>query len=451
MRCSGFTRMMLGVLAVGLAAIPSLAASPAPAAPARSGGEGDLPTAAEVQRQVARCRDLLRRTVLEFYLPGSLDLAAGGYLEDWRDGKFVRRNEKFLTLQARQLWFFSVLAEANVDRSRCLEAANHGYLFLERAFRDPRFGGYVSKTDDGGAVVDARKHAYHNSFVIYGMVAYYRATRLGAALSRAQELFRVLDEKAHDARHGGYGEFFHPDWRPVTDPAESGYVGAIGTKTYNTHLHLLESFAALYRVWPDPVLRARLAELVRINTTTVRHAEVACNIDGWWPDWRMVEQPRNLRASYGHDVECLWLTLDAVRALREPEALYLGWAQSLAGYSLAYGYDADHGGFYYTGPLGGPADDTRKEWWVQAEAMVGMLELYRLTGDPKYYRAFSRTLEFVQRHQVAADGGWWATRTADGSAHANTSRSSMWQGAYHNGRALLLCAEMLSQIKTKAN
>ncbi len=412
---------------------------------------GSSPTAADFRREAARCRDLLHRTVFDFYFPHCLDRANGGYFEEWKDGRFVVRGEKFLTLQARQLWFFSTLAAQNIERQKSTEAAWPGFVALERAFHDVHHGGYYSRVNDAGRVVDARKHVYLNSFALYGMVAYYEATKDRQALQRSKELFDVLDRHAHDNVNGGYHEFFQADWKPVTQAGETSYVGAIGTKTYNTHLHLMESFTALYRVWPDSRLRERLAELLHINTTTVQHASTRCNIDGWWPDWRIVEQPRNMRASYGHDVECLWLGIDAVHALGWPESMYRGWAKSLGDYSLEHGFDTEHGGFFYTGPLGEKADDTRKEWWVQSEALVGMLDLYRMTGEPRYYHAFVQTLDFIQHHQIAPDGGWWATLKADGSVPPNTSRSSMWQGAYHNGRALLLSAKLLDNLKPRTN
>ncbi len=154
----------------------------------------------------------------------------------------------------------------------------------------------------------------------------------------------------------------------------------------------------------------------------------------------MIETPANLKASYGHDVECSWLVLEAARALGEAPALHRSWAEALCGYAMKYGYDKVRGGFFYTGPLGKPATDTRKEWWVQTEALVAMLEMYRLTGKPEYYAAFAKTFDFVQKHQIAQEGGWWATRKADGSAQGN-ARTGPWQGAYHNGRALILCAK----------
>jgi cellobiose epimerase len=159
----------------------------------------------------------------------------------------------------------------------------------------------------------------------------------------------------------------------------------------------------------------------------------------------MIETPANLRASYGHDVECAWLTLNAARALGWSPQLLRGWAEALCGYSLKYGYDRAHGGFHYTGPLGKPADDTKKEWWVQAEALVSMLEMYRLTGKAEYFDVFRQTLDFVEKHQVAREGGWWATRTADG-APMGDQRSSPWHGAYHSGRSMLLCAKLLEEL-----
>jgi mannobiose 2-epimerase len=426
------TALRFLLLAAALAAAPLRAADPPP-------------TREALQEQAARCRKILQTSIVDFYLPACVDPVNGGYLESLRDGKFAPTGEKFLTLQGRQLWFFSTLAREGIEEKAALAAAKAGFDFLEGKMRDRRNGGYFAKVSDAGKPTDPRKHVYLNAFALYGLIAYHRASRDPQALAAAQELFRVLEAKAHDRQHGGYVELFSEDWRPITDPKEPGYVGAIGTKTYNTHLHVLEALAELYRVWPDPLVRERLAELVVINTNTVHHPDFNCNIDGWRADWSMVETPGNLRASYGHDVECAWLTLDAARALGQSPRLLRGWAEALCAYSLKYGYDRDHGGFFYTGPLGRPAEDTKKEWWVQAEALVSMLEMYRLTGKPEYYDAFRQTLDFVEKHQVAKEGSWWATRTADGSPKGD-ARSSMWQGAYHNGRSMLLCAKLLEEL-----
>lgn len=407
------------------------------------------PAKAVLTDQARQCRRILKKSIVDFYLPACVDRVNGGYLEELQGDGFVLTGEKFLTLQARELWFFSTLAAAGIEKDAALSAAKTGFDFLDGKFRDRVHGGYFAKVSDTGVPTDRRKHVYLNAFALHALAAHAQATADPAAIAAAKDLFQTLEAKAHDATHGGYVEFFEEDWKPITDPRVQSFIGPGGTKTYNTHLHVLEALAELYRVWPDPLVRKRLEELLIVNTQTVRLPWYGCNVDGFTPDWKPIGTLGNRRASYGHDVEGAWLCLDAARALGHPPVLLRSWAEGLVGYSLQHGFDAANGGFFYTGPLGRDADDTKKEWWVQAEAMVSMLELYRLTGRQRYYDAFERTFGFVIKHQIAAQGGWWATRRADGSP-AGTSRTSMWQGGYHNGRSMLVCAKLLDELAAVA-
>jgi len=126
--------------------------------------------------------------------------------------------------------------------------------------------------------------------------------------------------------------------------------------------------------------------------------------------------------------------------------LLRGWAEALVGYSLkAWLRIANMGGFYYTGPLGKPAEDTRKEWWVEAEALVSMLEMYKLTGKANTMTSSAKRWILSRKHQVASEGSWWASRKADGSP-LSSQRSSPWQGAYHSGRSMILCEKLLKDL-----
>ncbi len=398
-----------------------------------------------------RCRRLLEQSVIDFYLPACLDRQHGGYLEILDDqGKFAP-SEKFLTLQARQCWFFSTLAVSDVRRDEALAAARTGYEFLRTYFYDKNSGGYFAKTTRDGTPSDRRKHIYPNAFVIYALVEYHRATGDEEPLQQAMQLYQTLEKRCHDDQHGGYHEFFTEDWQLITDPTQSGYVGAVNTKTYNSHLHLLEAFTQLYRVTQDADVGRRLHELIQINTLTVKHPAFNCNIDGWHPDWTMIQTARNLRASYGHDVECAWLVLDAADALGQRPALLRSWAKSICDHAILYGRDRAHGGFFYTGPLGELSDDRKKEWWTQSEALVAMLTLEQLTGDKQYRQIFEETLDFIEQHHISTMGGWLATVNEDGSPGERQTRTSMWQGAYHNGRALLLCEQLLLRRSASKN
>ncbi|HEY7157425.1 MAG TPA: AGE family epimerase/isomerase [Gemmataceae bacterium] len=113
---------------------------------------------AALRDQAKRCRRILKDSLVDFYLPACVDTAHGGYFESLREGKFVGTGEKFLVLQARQLWFFSTLAQEGVRKEAALAAAKFGFDFLENRMRDRRHGGYYAKVSDAGEVKDPRKH-----------------------------------------------------------------------------------------------------------------------------------------------------------------------------------------------------------------------------------------------------------------------------------------------------
>ena len=397
-----------------------------------------------------KCESLLQTSIVDFYLPHCVDKTNGGYFESLdADGKFGKSEYKFLTLQARQLWFFCQLVKNDIQKEQSLAAAKSGYEFLQAHFLDKEHGGYYSRVTMEGGEFDTRKHIYLNAFAMYALAAYYNATGDGEALAAALNLFETFEQKAYDKKNGGYKEFFYADWKMITDPNEPKFVGEVGTKTYNSHLHIMEAFTELYRAAPSDVLRDRIAELIVINTATVKHPDRACNIDGWTNDWQMIQRESNLRASYGHDVECAWLVFDAARAIGWSVKPFENWAVATVDHSIKFGFDGEHGGFYYSGPLGEKSDDTKKEWWTQAEALVSMLEMYQLTGDKKYLDLFTRTFAFVEQHLIVPEdqgGGWWATRNADGSPGTNISRTSTWHGAYHNGRAMIQCRDLLRSM-----
>jgi cellobiose epimerase len=134
-------------------------------------------------------------------------------------------------------------------------------------------------------------------------------------LKWASEIFKLLEEKAHDARYKGYNEFFTAEWQPV--PAgTANYVARASTpvKLYNTHLHLLESITTFYRASKLPLARERLLELIEIETEKVVRNEYPLCTDVHAPDWTPLLEGDYARASYGHDLENIWLVMDACDA-----------------------------------------------------------------------------------------------------------------------------------------
>ena len=407
----------------------------------------------ELITRAQRCDKLLRDSVLKFYAPASMDSRNFGFFEVLgEDGKFTSGAEKFLTFQARQTWFFSNMAINQIERETTAKLAQHGYGCLETRFVDPENGGYFLKIANGETlidqknIVDDRKHVYPLSFVIYALVEVHRINDDERVLNSALKLFKLLEEKCYDKTNGGYYELYTRDWQKITDTNQWGVVGPVGFKTYNSHLHLLEAFTQLYLESKNEQVGNRLEELIVICTKKIRHPDFDTNVDGWTVEWKMVETEKNLRTSYGHDLECAWLVLAAADAVGKRDKELEDWAIAISKNAIKFGHDEKNGGFFYTGPVGKPSDDRKKEWWTQSEALVGLLTCYEITNDVAFLELFDETLDFIEKHHVADKGGWYASLKEDGSLGDNKSRSSMWQGAYHNGRALMMCQTMLKRL-----
>jgi cellobiose epimerase len=386
----------------------------------------------------------LTQAILAFWYPRSLDTIYGGYLVDFdAGGHFKGQAPKMIVTQARMLWLSSRLVREGRGGPAMRDAARQGYRFLMDHMWDREHGGFYWEVDrPGTTVVAPLKHVYGQAFGLYALSEYARATGDRQALADATRLFDVLETHAHDTTFGGYVEFFNRDWSPAPEGV-TPYLGVpAGLKSMNTHLHLLEAVTAFYRASHLPLARERLTELATIESSTVVRKTIGACTDQYERDWTPRLTPATARASYGHDLENIWLLVDAYDALDRPVTPLMDLFRALFDNALAHGYDAGAGGMFDSGPLGRDADRRGKTWWVQAETLVSALTMFQLTRDPRYADVFRGTWRFVSERQTDwTSGEWWETVTEDGSTTGD--KAHRWKAGYHNGRAMLECLRLL--------
>jgi mannobiose 2-epimerase len=317
---------------------------------------------------------------------------------------------------------------------------------------DAEHGGFYWSVDPTGAkVLQPHKHLYGQAFGLYALSEYYLASGNADALDLANRLFDLLESRAHDATHGGYQEFFARDWSPAP-PGVNAYLGApADLKLMNTHMHLMEAFTTYVRAGAGLRARERLAELIAIESQgVIRHGWMA-GTDRHRRDWSPVIEesgPGATRVSYGHDVENIWLIADALRALGQPTAPYHGLFRGLFDAAVRYGWDEDAGGFFDSGLPGKSADRRAKIWWVEAEALVGSLAMFEMTGEAKYAETFARTWQFVDSKQTDWTSGEWHEAIDPNGQPRRGNKAHPWKAGYHNGRALLESLERIKRSKS---
>jgi mannobiose 2-epimerase len=308
---------------------------------------------------------------------------------------------------------------------------------------DKENGGFYWEVDvTGNNVLKLKKHLYGQAFALYAISEYYLAGKKQEVLDFAVQFFSLLDAKAHDNKCSGYIEFFNQDW---TEPAkdELSYMGTSSSfKLMNTHLHLLEALTTFYRASKLPVARERLIELINIQSNAVLRKDIGACTDKYDRDWRPRPEPQFARVSYGHDLENIWLLMDACDAAGISSYPLLDLYRTLFDYSLKFGYDDKAGGFYDSGAFNQPADNRTKVWWVQAEALVSALYMYRMTNDARYLSVFEKTFDFVEKNVVDwQNGEWHAEITPNGERRGD--KANQWKAGYHTGRAMIECLEIL--------
>ncbi|KRW90937.1 hypothetical protein SD51_11740 [Alicyclobacillus tengchongensis] len=342
-------------------------------------------------------------------------------------------------LASRILWTFAhsinTRFDMNTENRRIADAT---WNLLKTAFWDEIHLGVFWMVDVTHRPIQLRKHVYAQSFAIYACAEYFAATGNTEALRLAQLTYQCIERYARDPEFGGYYESFSDDWVPMSD--QLGLSDLAAPKSMNTHLHLLEAYTRLYQVWPNPELRGRLHDLLQIVAERIVDRESGhfqLFFDAKWT-------PLDNVISYGHDIEGSWLLCEAADALGDPvlqEAIH-NIALRMVEATLAEGIDQD-GGVCNEGRAGSVIDDDR-HWWPQAEAAVGLVNAYRITGDIHYLHHAWRVWDFIENKMVDRQyGEWFWLVHRDGQPDLSKWKVEPWKCPYHNTRA---CIELWQRL-----
>lgn len=350
---------------------------------------------------------------------------------------------KSAILVARMLWAFSA-AYRTTARPEYLAAAVKVRGFLCAHLIDRLHGGVFWEVSPSGHPVSCKKQSYALGFALYGLAEYVRATGDPTALDEAAALFEALETHAWDAARGGYAEALARDWQPLADVRLSSK-DANSYFSMNTHLHLLEAYTNLMRVWPEERVAAAIRRLVRIHTDRIFNPSTG-HLDlffdqGWHPEGRKV--------SFGHDIEASWLVDEAVAVLGDPQLANTASrvVESLAD-SACEGLHPDGSLAYEFDPATGETDAER-HWWVQAEAAVGFFNMYRRTGGEIFLERSYAAWEYIRARLLdTVHGEWFWSIRADGTPNRDDDKAGFWKCPYHNGR---MCMELTARIAETLN
>ena len=173
----------------------------------------------------------------------------------------------------------------------------------------------------------------------------------------------------------------------------------------------------------------------------------------WGRDARLAEQAAPIdQTSPGHNVELAWLLLHAADVLGIPRQDYADVVRPLFDHCVEYGIDPEYGGVYADTPMARPTIQTAKQFWQQAEVLIGMLDAYALFGDEKYWQAFRKVYDFVFDKMVVMDaGGEWYERVDREGNPLDDALGHAWKISYHTVRSMVQSVERLRALSGKSS
>ena len=340
--------------------------------------------------------------ILKYWQINTIDATHGGFYGRIDNNNTIDKEApKGAVLNSRILWSFS--AAFNLTKEPAyLNTAQRAFTYLRDHFIDKEFGGVYWTVDFRGNPLDAKKQIYALAFTIYGLSEFYISSNNEEAKELAIELHNKILEYSYDKKNGGYIEALSRAWKEIGDLRLSKK-DANEKKSMNTHLHVLEAFSNLNRVWANEKLKERIIELIFIFLNHIIDRKTHHLVLFFDENWNRKSQI----ISYGHDIEAAWLIEEATLLTGNASLINQVKNQSVELATAAMdGLDTD-GGLWYEYDI--DKDDLIKEKhsWPQAEAMVGFFNAWQITGDETFLQHSLKSWQFVQKYILDKKNGEW--------------------------------------------
>jgi len=388
-------------------------------------------------------KEVLRENILPYWMVKMADNDHGGYFGQITGNEvLVKDAPRGAILNARILWTFSAAGRLFCN-GKCIDQADRAYDYILKYFFDKECGGTYWMLDCDGQVINDKKQIYSQAFFIYALVEYYRLTNKKEALEKAVELYELIEKHSFDKNNNGYFESFDRNWQ-LLDDVRLSEKDANEVKTMNTHLHILEAYTNLYRVYKDVKLEERLVNLINIFTEKIINRNTY-HLDLFFDEFWAC---KSSIISFGHDIESSWLIQEAAEVVGNEDLL-----KKIKDISIKIA-DAAAEGIQKNGAMINEKNvltghvDTNSDWWPQAEMIVGYFNAWQNTNNSKYFDYLFNNWTFVKNHIIDfKNGEWYWSVDENGNNNSSGDKAGFWKCPYHNSRMCLEIIERISKIQ----
>jgi N-acylglucosamine 2-epimerase len=376
-------------------------------------------------------KDTLLNNVLPFWEQNSIDWEQGGYFTCLDRAGTVYDTDKFIWLQNRQVWTFSMLYNQLEQRSEWLKIAGHGANFLAEHGRDAEGNWYFSLDRAGNPLVQPY-NIFSDCFAAMAFSQFALADGEAWAKDVAMQAYQNVLRRKDDPK-GKYNKT---------------YPGTRSLKSLAVPMILANLTLEMSWLLPE-------AELDRVLDLTVKEVmndfldrERGLMFENVAPDGSHVDCFEGRSINPGHGIEAMWFIMDI--ANRRQDSATINQAVDVVLNILKFAWDQQYGGIYYFMDADGHPPQQlewdQKLWWVHVETLVALAMGYRLTGRTECWEWYQRVHEYTWAHFADTEQGeWFGYLNRQGEVLLNL-KGGKWKGCFHVPRALFMCWQQFEAL-----
>ncbi|HUX94130.1 MAG TPA: AGE family epimerase/isomerase [Bacteroidales bacterium] len=376
-------------------------------------------------------RDELLNNVIPFWLEKSQDRQYGGYFTCLDRTGNVFDTDKFVWLQGREVWMFSMLYNNLEKNPGWLECALQGGEFLRKYGHDGKLNWYFSLTREGKPIIEP-----------YNIFSYTFATMAFGQLSKATG----NEEYAEIAR-----KTFEIILSKVDNPKgkwNKTYPGTRSLKNFALPMILCNLALEIEHLLEPAFLRKTIDTCIHEVMDNFYRPELGLVIENITEDNKLSDTFEGRLLNPGHAIEAMWFIMDLGVRLNNKELIEK--AAKIAVQMTEYGWDKKNGGILYFLDLKGHPPQQlewdQKLWWVHIEALISMIKGYQLTGSKECLKWFEIIHEYSWDHFRDNEyPEWWGYLNRQGEVLLSL-KGGKWKGCFHVPRGLYQIWQTLEKI-----
>ena len=386
------------------------------------------------QERIRTYERLYKKALLEDVVPfweeHSVDWKSGGYFTSLCQDGSVYDTDKFVWLQGRQAWTFSMLYNRVEKRESWLKIAENGISFLKKYGRDENGNFYFSLTQEGKPLTHAF-NIYSDCFAALAFGAYAKASGDNESYEIAKQTYQHYLNRRDNPK----GKF------EKTTGERS--MQSFGLPMMTAYLSFeLEEFVGPERqkdIFEDCI--HQIFEVHYNPETKIIHEHVS-------PTGAFMDTYEGRLINPGHGIEAMWFTMDVAKNLERPDLI--NKATDVCLQILEYGWDEEYGGiFYFMDAKGAPPQQlewNQKLWWVHQEALIALSKAYKHTQRQDVWTWFEKVHQYAWSHFSDPKNGEWFGYLNQQGEPLTTLKGGKWKGCFHTPRTMYECWQSFEQM-----